>query len=275
MKNILKYLTTTLILGLGVSAPAAVTGQWDFNSGDLSATVGSSLGDFNGTTLAATTFSTTLIGGSPANVMNYPTTTAGASGQGYIMNHGMSPNGGSVLGLVNQWTLIMDIMYPTSSHATWRTLLQANPANTTDATLFVKNSAASGIGNYGQYAGSIQPETWYRVAFVVDLTAPTDRLKKYIDGTLVGTQSAIGGLFFDSSFALQSTALLFADNDGDTRAGSVNSIQINDVALSDAQIAALGGATAAGITAVPEPASGLVLGAGMVLLAARRLRRSS
>lgn len=270
MKISFNSLAATLILGLTAAAPAAVTGQWDFNSGDLSATVGTPLAYLSDTAVT-TTFTTATIGGSPANVMNFPTTLPVT--QGYSMTHGMAPNGGSLLGLVNQYTLIMDLMFPTASSGTWRTLLQNNPANTTDATLFVKNNAANGIGNYGQYAGSLLPDTWHRVAFVVDLTLATDRLSKYIDGVLVGTQSAVGGLFFDNTFAMQPTALLFADNDGDTRAGFVNSIQINDVAFSAATIGSLGGATAAGIpTVVPEPAAGLLWGMGLLMAAGRFAR---
>ena len=43
MKRILICLTVTLLLGLGVPAHATVTGQWDFNSSNLVATVGTDL----------------------------------------------------------------------------------------------------------------------------------------------------------------------------------------------------------------------------------------
>lgn len=264
MKRILTCITMTLALGLSLPLRAAVTGQWDFNSGDLSATVGTALGDFGGTTLAATTFGTATIGGNSANVMNFP---AASPTQGYIMTHGMAPNGGG--SYVNQWSLIMDIMYPTASAGAWRGLLQSNQSNSNDGDLFV--NPGNGIGTGGQYAGVIVANTWHRVAFVFDLTlGPGLQLRKFIDGSLVGTQSA-GSL--DGQFGLDPTALLFTDEDNETKAGSVNSIQIHDTVLSDSYIAGLGGATAAGIAAVPEPASGLLLAAGMALLAGRGLRR--
>ena len=108
------------------------------------------------------------------------------------------------------------------------------------------------------------------MAFVFDLTLGAGlQLRKFIDGSLVGTQSA-GSL--DGQFGLDPTSLLFTDEDNETKAGAVNSIQIHDAVLSDSYIAGLGGATAAGIAAVPEPAAGLLLGAGLILLGARAVR---
>jgi hypothetical protein len=54
----------------------------------------------------------------------------------------------------------------------------------------------------------------------------------------------------------------------------VNSVQFDDFALTADQIAFLGGPSAAGIAVVPEPAFGLLLGAGLLLLARRVLRRA-
>lgn len=261
MKKILAQTTVALILGLGVAANAAVTGQWDFNSGDISATVGTDLA-YRGDTATVTTFSSTTIGGNPANVMGFPATTPS---QGYTMTHGIAANGGG--SYVNQWTLIMDIMFPSASSGQWRALLQTNQGNANDGDLWV--NTGNGIGGIGQYHGTILANTWHRVAFVFDLSLPSDQLRKFIDGLLVGTQSA-GSL--DGQYALDPTALLFTDNDNETAAGFVNSIQIHDTMLSDGYIASLGGATAAGIPAVPEPASGLLMGLGIALLSMKAIR---
>ena len=114
MKRILSCITVTLLCGLSFTAPAAVTGQWDFNSSNLTATVGTALAYFNDDA-TGTAFTTATIGGSNAIVMNFP---AAAATQGYIMTHGIAPNGGG--SYVNQYTLIMDIMYPAASSGTWR-----------------------------------------------------------------------------------------------------------------------------------------------------------
>src|SRR5512137_2813098 len=107
MKRILACVTVTLLLGLGVCARATVTGQWDFNQSNLVATVGTDLA-YRGDTDTVTTFTTATIGGSNAIVMKFPAAT---STQGYTMTHGMAPNGGGGGIYVNQWTLIMDLMF--------------------------------------------------------------------------------------------------------------------------------------------------------------------
>src|SRR5262247_2197769 len=76
----------------GVSAfAAAPTGQWDFENGDLTATVGSALtyvDGAGGATQLGTQFGTTTalgipdINGTPANVMKFPIAT---NGMGYLM----------------------------------------------------------------------------------------------------------------------------------------------------------------------------------------------
>jgi hypothetical protein len=259
MKKQLTRLTLTLSLALSFQAGAAVTGQWDFNAGDLSATIGSAL-THRGDTSGATVFTTATIGGQTANVMMFPKTTPS---QGYVMTHGMAPNGGG--SYVNQWTLIMDIMFTSATDNTWRALLQSNQGNGNDADLWVNR--ANGLGFGGNYHGTLSLDQWHRIAFVVDASSTTsanNTVSKFIDGTLVGVNS---GISRDGTYGLDPTALLFTDNDNETNFGYVNSIQILDVPLPASDIGLLGGATAAGIPVIPEPASGLLLGLGLAMLA--------
>jgi hypothetical protein len=155
------------------------------------------------------------------------------------MTHGAGANGGGTK--VNQYTLIMDVMFPTASDAKWRGLFQVDPSNASDGELFVNK--ANGIGISGQYQGKVVADTWHRLAFAFNLNDKS--VSKYIDGVLVNKQTLGEG--FDGRWALGSTALLFTDEDGETAAGLVNSVQIRNGTLSDAEIAALGGATADGI----------------------------
>jgi len=129
-------------VGASLSTRAAVTGQWDFNSANLTATVGTALG-YRGTTATATTFTTATIGGQTAQVMSFPATSPT---QGYVMTHGLAPNGGG--SYVNQYTLIMDLMFPGASSSQWRALFQTNPDNANDADLFVNPD--NGIGISGE-----------------------------------------------------------------------------------------------------------------------------
>lgn len=247
---------------------AAVTGQWDFKSGDLSATTGLPLDYFDypgGDTDQQTVFGTTTalglpdIGGAPAHVMGFP---KALPSMGYVIYPNMHANGGGTF--VNQYTLIFDLLYPPESSTGWRALIQINdPYNTDDADLFV--NPTGGIGISAQYHGIVRANTWHRIAFAFDLAAPAGpTLSKYIDGALVNRQ--ILGAGVDGRWALNPVdgmftpmALLFTDNNedgGDTQAGFVNSIQVHDEALSSAYIQALGAPTTDGIPAsVVVPAS--------------------
>lgn len=245
MKPTIASTALALILALGVSSPAAVTGQWDFNSSNLTATVGMPL-SYRGSTSATTTFTTAMIGGQSAVVMNFPATTPS---QGYIMTHGIAPNGGG--SYVNQYTLIMDIMFPATSSGAYRSLFQTSVANANDGDLFINPD--NGIGISGEYHGSILADTWHRVAFVFDLTSATTPLRKFVDGVQVGTQGS--GLTLDGRWSLDPTALLFTDENNETRMGFVNSIQIRPEAMLPADVASLGVATAAGIPLPPPPSS--------------------
>ena len=248
-----------LLLGSALipSTFAAITGHWDFENGDLSATIGSPL-TYRGTTAAGTQFGTTTsfgiadINGQPAKVMKFPASTPS---EGYVMTHGAAPNGGGTN--VNQYTLIIDVLFPSTSVG-FGSFLQTDTANTTDGDLFV--NLQNGIGISGDYQGNLTPDVWHRVAFTVDMI--TRELGKFIDGVNVLSgpvgfaplgsnpmqylDPTVGGV--DQRWSLQPIALLFADDNLETRAGYVNSIQFRDVALTPAQIAALGGPTAAGIS---------------------------
>jgi hypothetical protein len=239
---------------------ARVMGQWDFNQGDLRATLGQPLAYFDSLVQADVSFGSTTsfgisdIGGQATDVMYW--STLSPSTGGFVMTHGMAPNGGG--SRVNQYTVIMDLLYPGDSSG-YRALWQTDPSNTTDADLFL--NSANGIGISQTYDGAVTPDAWHRIVFTVDLTSR--ELGKYIDGTNMvatsdGTQpfgphtaqylsqstDTNNGGAVDMRWSLGPTALLFADNDNEVNQVYVSSIQIRDGRMSDASIAALGGATA-------------------------------
>jgi len=222
----------------------AVTGQWDFNRGDLRATVGADL-EYEGDTTNVTSFPSMNLDGQVTRVMAFG---ANSPSQGFYMRHGASANGGGHF--VNQYTLILDVMYSTASTGQWRALFQSDPFNHAgnDAEFYIGNSSATpdpnGIGAEGQFNGLVAPNTWNRIAIVADLTdASGQQLRKYLNGTLAGSQPLSGGI--DGRYALGPTALLFtAGISGFTQPGYVSSIQFVNGALPSAAIAALGGASA-------------------------------
>jgi hypothetical protein len=239
MKNL--FCVGLLIL-CGLSSPAAITGQWDFDSGDLRATIGSPL-QYRGTTAGQTQFGSTTsfgiasIGGQAAQVMRFP---ACSTAQGYLVPHGANANGGG--SKVNQYTLILDVLFPSTS-TDFRAFWQTDTNNTSDADLFVND--ANGIGISSLYQGNLSADTWHRVAFALDLAASSGQLSKYIDGALVGTQTLSEGV--DGRWSLDPAALLFTDENGETGVGYVSSIQFHNRTLTAGEIAALGGPNAAGI----------------------------
>ncbi|MEO8425816.1 MAG: CHRD domain-containing protein [Verrucomicrobiota bacterium] len=227
------------------------SGQWDFNNGDLSATLGAPLQYVDGpggATQQATQFGTTAsfaipdIAGAAAQVMKFPSNSVS---MGYSMPTPAAANGGG--SLVNQWTLIMDLLFTGQSHSSWRALIQTDPDGSinADAELFI--NPANGIGIAGAYEGLVKSNTWHRIAFVVDQSdGGPNQIRKYIDGVEVGVQKA-GGIDGRWALAAGATATLFTDNDGEANGGYVNSIQLRAEALSKAQMAAFADPTAAGI----------------------------
>lgn len=254
LKHILRNsLATGLLTASALTSLAQPTGQWDFNAGNLNATVGSALTYRDGVgnnTATNTVFGTTtalglpLINGSVAAVMGFPAST---NGMGYLM---AGPASGDSGNLQNNYTLVFDVLYPSASNGKTRGLLDADKgaiqgvANT--AELFVSSGNAIGSRTFH---GTLAANTWYRIGFVVDGAA--GQIRKYIDGQEVGSE-AITSL---DRWALDApgTSILFNDEKGNAAPGFVNSVQLRSTALNAGQMLALGAATAAGVPQVIPP----------------------
>lgn len=239
----LVLLFPTLLLG-------QPTGQWDFDQGNLSATIGSPMeysdGE-GGSTSQQTQFGTTTsfgipdIQGAPAKVMKFPAAT---TPMGYRLPTPLTPNGDG--SQVNEWTILFDLYYPPESHGKWRALIDTDlGVLNSDSELFI--NTGNGIGISGNYQGVVTTNQWHRLGFT--LSASSGLIKKYIDGMEVGSQS---GVTLDGRWALSAGfyADLFTDNDGETAVGYVNSIQLRDTVLTSGEMLALGGPSANGIPAV-------------------------
>lgn len=245
-----------ILVSCAMGAQAKITGQWNFQNGDLSASIGTALA-YRGDTANGTRFGTTTffgiadIDGEPAHVMCFPAMTPT---EGFIMSHGAQANGNGTM--VNQYTIIMDVLFPSSSTG-YRSLWQTDTNCTTDGDLFINGS--SGIGISGIYNGTLTPDVWHRIAFTFDLTKR--ELGKFIDGTNVLTEpvgasplstndmqylDSITGVV-DGRWALGTQVLLFADEDNETGLGYVSSIQFHNRTLTPNEIAALGSPNAAKI----------------------------
>jgi hypothetical protein len=238
--------------------PTTVAGQWDFNFGDLSATIGQPLQYFDptfdgptGTNANLTTFgacsalSVDLINGSDAKIVQVPGDLV--RNIGYVMTHGIAPNGGGTK--VNQYTLIMDIMVNNSGPGAASLLQIDTPVdNTSDGDLFWQgNNFGQGNGDGYDGTGAFTTLAWHRIAAAYDEAAATPVVTKYVDGIFQDDWTSNQGL--DAARrALLPTAILFADGDHDERRTMwVDSVQIRSGAMSKAELAALGPASGTGI----------------------------
>ena len=249
-----------------INPPVFITGQWDFN-GYLRATYGKDLQYYDNSVQTNTSFNTTTafgiadINGTPTTVM-FLTPTSGNSGApganpttdawgGYKMFHGAAANGGGTN--VNQYTIIFDVLYPSSSDSSWRSLLQASPTVVTggdDSEFYVNQSDGIGIAN--TYDGNVTPDTWHRIVLAVDLAGPGPHpvVAKFIDGVKVGEQT-VGLSGIDGRFSLlTSLALLLAEDNGYNNAAYVSSIQFSNGRRPDGFIEALGKPSASKIPGV-------------------------
>ncbi len=239
-----------------------VTGQWDF-SGNLAASCGKDLQYYDASVQANTSFGTTTafgisdINGVAAPVMKITPTSgnSGAAGAnpttdpwgGFKMFHGAAPSGGGVN--VNQYTLIFDVLYPSTVDHSWRALLQTatNVLAGDDSEFYI--NMANGVGINGVYDGNITPDVWHRIALAVDLSGPGAHplVAKFVDGVKVAEQSS-GFVGVDDRFSINpSYALLFAEDNAYNDDTYVSSVQFSNGRRSDAFVSALGGPSAAKI----------------------------
>jgi hypothetical protein len=239
-------LASVLVAG---SASAALS-VFNFDApGDFSSTGPAQMGLFMGNPFG--TFGTDVINGAPSGVYNFPAAT---NTQGLVVTTNAPANGGGAY--LNEYTLGYDIKFINASG--YASLFQTNTSNTNDGDLF--RDGSGGLGISGVYDGSIQTDTWYRLMFTFDLANST--LKKYVDGSLVGTQTLGSGL--DGRWSLDPTFEILTDNDGETNAGSLSRFSFEDRVLSDSEIATLGGAN------IPEPSSLAFLAVGVLPMLRRR-----
>ncbi len=183
----------------------------------------------------------------------------------------------------------MDLKLAEVGGRSYFSLWQTDTLNDTDndADMYYYNSdgtdAQFGIGTMGYTDGGEGPDlgTWSRLAFVADSAA--GKMTVYQDGVALFS-SDTGGDYLDLAAAgIDGRESLTPADDATapwlnlfsngkypgyySGAGSLNSLQIRDYAMSGEEVEALGGATAAGI---PEPITLGLLGLGALMLRRRK-----
>jgi len=244
-------LAAAAFLQLTTTSFGAVTGQWDFENGDLRATIGQDMAFVDNETETGTQFGTTTalgipdIGGTVAQVMKFPKTPPWTGG--YSVPVGALPNGNG--NYVNLYTIILDVYFPAASSGKVRSLIQTDTSGKGDLLV----GANDGLGFEGSsFHGKVTADTWHRIAFAVDASATPPTIAYYIDGAKVGEENLPAGL--DGRWSLYDTVYLINDDEtGETELGYLNSIQIRDEKVNDGFMQALGGPTAGGILTGPPP----------------------
>jgi hypothetical protein len=250
--------------GIPIALPTStVTGQWDFEFGDLGASIGAPLAYLDGDaglTKEGTKFGLAselgvdLIGGQDVRVMRVPGDLSNKIG--YVMNHRINPNGGG--SRVNQYTLAFDLFVGTTgpgAASLWQT---SSSANTDDGDLFWQGNNFGQGGNGYNGTGAFTAGAWHRVVAAYDMAATPPVVTKFVDGIKQDDWTANQSLD-NTRRSLSTTAILFGDGDQDERREMfVSSVQIRSGKLSDAEMVALGVPTPDGLpvligAAAPAP----------------------
>lgn len=182
---------------------------------------------------------------------NTPTTTAGFfNNDNAIITAAASPsnylscipkltaNGGG--NKVNIYTLMFDIKI--SSVGPWYSMLQTGTtASSDDGDIFIDPSGKVGIGAAGYSTKTILPDQWSRIVFVCNNNTTSGVWNIYIDGKQYVNLKGQG---IDGRFSLPINSnpfYFFADDDNENSSLTCSAIAIWDRALSETEVATLGG----------------------------------
>lgn len=157
-----------------------------------------------------TEFGIAGIGGEAVSVLSFDALSAGQSV--WLQPEAEEP--------VTEWVLAMDLYIPAGG-GSYAGLIQTGSG---DADLFLKSNGdgTAGIGTMAVYSGAVAYDAWNRIVISVAVEDGDTVMRKFVNGTLVGTQN-LGDTdrwAIDPDLGLK----LFTDNDGETNAGYVSSI---------------------------------------------------
>ncbi|MCO8146093.1 hypothetical protein NHN26_12770 [Rhodovulum tesquicola] len=156
-----------------------------------------------------------------------------------------------------EWALGLDLYLPQPAPGAYVALVQTGGG---DADLFLRDNGdgTAGLGIAGVYEGAVPYDSWVRIVATFTVEDGATVLRKYVDGTLVGTQI----LGVTSRWTVGEAGLrLFTDNDGETAPLVVSSVFYTSDLPSAPEVAAILAsfptADAAGLFPV-QPSAGAV-----------------
>lgn len=318
----------TVVVPIAPPARAEVIGNWDFSGGSLnpqSGIPGVSLaylpttpyyGAFGGTAnppgldyRTTASFGITPLPGHAGSVMKMPDMSGRGAATGLMATFPLRANGtnnGSPAAKLNRYSIVMDVLVPGTSFGGSKNHINFfQPRASADGSLFLREPSQNIGGAIYSAQNTFQPDTWYRLALVMNLDAASNvpRYESFLNGQKVGEiiwdtivvendrDDALKnrdlivdgawsvGSAFDTHPSLSSSLsafFLFNDNDNELGELYVANLQFRDSALTTTEVAQLGSATG-GIIAVPEPASIVIAGSALLCLsgAARWRQRTA
>jgi hypothetical protein len=251
---------------------------WDFGDGNYDSACGSAALQPNNVPdsfiAQNTKFGTTKDFGIPpigleiAHVMAVPDCSSQGSDNGYWLTPGFKANGSADAKYLNRYTVIFDILYPQSKDKTWRALLNTNTDVANSAEFYVLDDNT--FGPWGSNTNHADifciPNTWYRIAIVVDMQKSKNNILTYVNGVLAGSYTDSSGID-ESNYCGYTTndgdewpydylCFLGSSEDSECGAAYINALFIADYAMSSEDIAMLSDPSADGIS-VDE--SGLII----------------
>lgn len=165
-------------------------------------------------------------------------------GSWYDVDHGMAASGGAN---VNTYTMVWDTKVSAADLGKYICLLQYNTANDSDGSFYINPDAGFWFnGGPSDYSGTIQADTWHRIALAVD--APEVRL--YVDGVEIYKSETLASP--DGKFSLDlSKFIILGENSSNNGNGEDNPISISEFMLFDTAFA---GGVIESFPPVTEPA---------------------
>ncbi len=166
----------------------------------------------------------------------------------FLAKHHIAPNGGAGATKVNNYTIMVDFRVPyLKDEKGYNSFYSLYPANDNDGAIFIDEDGGLGDGRSGGYSSpAVEPYKWNRLVVSVSCG---NFYKIFLNGKLLKTTtpSNTSNLDLNGIFSLDSLILIRGDQDGEDSLMDISSFAIFDTALTDMQVALLGG--------VPQPST--------------------
>jgi hypothetical protein len=157
-----------------------------------------------------------------------------AKGSYFNAPHGIAANGGG--SRVNNFSVMFD--FKVSELGRYYSFIQTTLENNDDAEFFLRPAGNLGIGGTGYSEHVVTAGEWHRLVISADIG---NAYLYYLDGKLIHTGNTSSATV-DSRFSwLPEGVLFFADEDGEDADMDISNIAVWDRALSNSEVAALGG----------------------------------